>query len=250
MKNKNRGFTLVELLAVVALIAVLSLIVIPSVSNLVNKNKSKLSSVTQKLIYSAAEAYLDANQTEYIKVNGAIYCPTIENLIEKGFFEENLVDIETGKTFDKNLIVKSSYNGYKYKYEIVNSDCIENKPIINKEHIAIGELGFYRDSVSNENKRDKVYNAVDTIIVVPVSTVKISDNAQLELKIRRGKEYVSGFEIKDGSGIVNDNQTNFQITVPASAKIGEYVIEVTDGNYKATKNLKIYSNPIILFMGE
>ena len=248
MKKKNKGFTLVELLAVVALVALLSLVVVPSVTNLVNRNKTKLSSVTQKLIYSAAESYLDANQTEYIKVDGAVYCPTIQNLIDKGFFEENLVDTNTGEKFDKTLIVKSSYNGYKYEYEIVNSECTENKPAINKEHIAIGELEFYRDSISNENKRDKVYNATETIIVVPVLPTKINNDTQLELRIRRGNKYVSGFTIS--GGIVSEGKTNFQVIVPSSAGTGEYVIEVTDGSYKATKNLRIYANPLILFMGE
>lgn len=248
MKNENMGFTLVELLAVVALIALLSLVVVPSVSNLVNRNKIKLSSTTQKLIYSAAESYLDANQTEYIKVDGAVYCPTIQNLIDKGFFEENLVDTNIGEKFDKTLIVKSSYNGYKYEYEIVNEGCTENKPAINKEHIAIGELLFYRDSVSETNKRTKVYNAVETIIVVPVLTTKINNDTQLKLKIRRGNKYISGFTIS--GGIVSEGKTNFQVIVPSSAGTGEYVIEVTDGSYKATKNFKVHVNPIILFMGE
>lgn len=248
MKKKNRGFTLVELLAVVALVALLSLVVVPSVTNLVNRNKTKLSSTTQKLIYSAAESYLDANQTEFIKVDGAVYCPTIQNLIDKGFFEENLVDINNGETFDKSLIVKSSYNGYKYKYEIVNEGCTENKPVINKEHIAIEELLFYRDSVTETNKKTKVYNGVDTIIVVPVLTKKINNNTQLGLKIRRGNKYVSGFTIS--GGVVTDGKASFQVIAPSSASAGEYVIEVTDENYKATKNFKVYVNPIILFMGE
>ena len=56
------------------------------------------------------------------------------------------------------------------------------------------------------------------------------------------------FEIT--GGIVNNNSAEFLVKVPGSANVGEYVIEVTDGNNKATKNLRIYQNPIILFMGE
>ena len=116
--RKSNGFTLIELIAVIALIALLSLVIIPSIIGLVNKNKPKLDSATTELIYSAAGEYLDANQTKYIKAKDAVYCVTFKDLIDNGFLEENLVDIKTGEKYDQNLIVKGSYNGYKYNYEI------------------------------------------------------------------------------------------------------------------------------------
>ena len=118
--NKNKGFTLIELIAVITLIAVLSLLVVPTIIGLVNENKPKISSATKELIYSATGAYLDANQTEYKKISGAVYCPTINNLIDSGFLNENLTDIEDGTNYGsdekKNLVIKSEYNGYKYKH--------------------------------------------------------------------------------------------------------------------------------------
>lgn len=246
MKNK-KGFTLIELLAVVALIALISLVVVPSVINIVNKNKPKLSSTTEKLILSAAEMYLDANQTEFIKAKDAVYCPTVQDLVDNGFLEESLIDIETGEEFERTLIVQSSYTGYKYEYEIVKSEvgCVVNYPDTSKAYIVINNLVFSRSGVT----KSKIYSNVETSMKVSITTNKLVDGTELTLKIRRGSSYASGFTIT--GGIVNSNTAQFNIVVPKSAKVGEYVIEVTGGDAaKATKNFKIYINPIILFMGD
>lgn len=245
--NNNKGFTLIELLAVVALIALLSLIVVPSIISLVNKNKPKLNSTTEKLILSATEMYLDANQTEFIKGKGAVYCPTVQELIDSGFLEEGLINIETGDEYNKQLIIKSSYNGYKYVYDILKSDatCTVNLPDISEPYITIGTLTFSR----NDETKPKIYSNVETLIDVPITTNKVEDNTSLTLKIRKGSNYASGFTITGGKVI--ESKATFTVTVPKSAKVGEYVIEVTGGKAdKATKNFKIYINPIILFMGD
>ena len=231
--RKNNGFTLIELIAVIALIALLSLVIIPSIIGLVNKNKPKLDSATKELIYSATGEYLDANQTRYIKASGAVYCITFKNLIDNGFVDENLVDIKTGEKYDQNLIVKSSYNGYKYNYEILSSGatCTEKSPDISNPNITISALKYDGE----ENK--EMYSNIEHTIDVTVTTNKIKDNESLILKIRRGSNYVEYFEIT--GGIVKSNKTSFKITVPNYTKAGEYVIEVSYKDYKSTKTFVI-----------
>lgn len=252
----NSGFTLIELLAVVALIALLSLIVVPSIMNIVNKNKPKLNSTTKELIYEATDLYLDANQTDYIKAKDAVYCITVEDLIDSGFLNENLINIETGEEYDATLTIKSSYNGYKYNYEILKSGCEGNKPDTSSAYIVIGELKYYRqyDKDTTEEK-EKIYSSVDGYTIeVPITTNKVSSGTTLNLQIRRGSKVVSSddnpvFAVTGGE--VNDDKTEFTITVPSSAAVGEYVIEVEGGDAsKTTKNFKIHINPIILFMGD
>ncbi len=248
--RKNNGFTLIELIAVIALIALLSLVIIPSIIGLVNKNKPKLDSATKELIYSATGEYLDANQTKYIKADGAVYCITFKTLIDNNFLEENLVDITTGEKYDQNLIVKSSYNGYKYNYEILNSgaNCTEKLPDTTNPYISIGTLTYTKyDGVT----KTKMYSNIEYTMEVSVTTNKIKNGESLILKVRRGSNYVNYFTIT--GGVVNSNKTTFEVKVPKTAKIGEYVIEVSSEKTKvdkATKNFKIYINPIILFMGD
>ena len=248
--RKSNGFTLIELIAVIALIALLSLVIIPSIIGLVNKNKPKLDSATTELIYSAAGEYLDANQTKYIKAKDAVYCITFKTLIDNGFLEENLVDIKTGEKYDQNLIVKGSYNGYKYNYEILNSgtNCTEEFPDTSSPYIIVDTLKYTK---YDGEVKTKMYSNIEYKIDVPVITNRIDTGESLVLKVRRGSSYADYFKISGGK--VNSNSATFQIDVPKSAKIGEYVIEVSSEKTKvdkATKNFKIYINPIILFMGE
>lgn len=179
--KKDNGFTLIELLAVITLIALLAVLIVPSIINLVTNNEDKLDNTTKELIFTATENYLDYNQNTYIKGEGAVYCITLEELIDKGFLEKDLKDISTGKTMEqwandgygiKSTYVKSLFKN-KYEYNMLTSsssvtDCINNEqytPILNG--IAIGDLGYYRYNTTNENnKRNKVYFGIDDMLVV------------------------------------------------------------------------------------
>lgn len=240
----SKGFTLIELIAVITLIALLSLVVIPTIIGLVNKNKPKLDSTTKKLIYSAAENYLDYNQTDYPKGKGVVYCISLASLIEKGFLEENLTDISTGEKYNNNLIVKSEYKNYKYEYEVTET-CTEVRIDLSKSYATIDNLKFKK---YDGTEKEKIYSNIEYTIEVPVTTHKLNNNEVLSIKVRKGSNYVN---FDTSGGTVNSNSTSFSITVPRTAKVGEYVIEVSgDKIDKVTKNFKIYINPIILFMGE
>ena len=96
-----------------------------------------------------------------------------------------------------------------------------------------------------------MYSNIEYTMEVPVTTNKIKNGESLILKVRRGSNYADYFTIT--GGVVNSNKTTFKIKVPKTAKIGEYVIEISSEKTKvdkATKNFKIYINPIILFMGD
>ena len=251
--NKNKGFTLIELIAVITLIAVLSLLVVPTIIGLVNENKPKISSATKELIYSATGAYLDANQTEYKKISGAVYCPTINNLIDSGFLNENLTDIEDGTNYGsdekKNLVIKSEYNGYKYKYSIVQSaDCVVKEPEIQNAWIGISKLEYPTTNAACISTNNLISGSAYSIKVY-VETKNIPDNTNLTLNVRKGSKLKTDSLTITG-GTVNNDKTEFTILIPgSSSKSGEYVVEVTGGNApKAVKTFTIelvYTDPIL-----
>ena len=245
MKN-TKGFTLIELLSVIALIALISLLIVPSIMNSATSNKDELSNTTKELIYSAAGNYLEFNQTDYVKQEGITYCPTIGNLIDKGFLEPNLEDVETGEKIaeKRDLYVISSYNGYKYEYNLSDSTseitCTPpgNFVVTNKGSIQITNLVSY----SNEDCSihiDKIYVNKITYVKVYVSTVKIEDGSILSLKVRRGTVAdAEGFTSTGGTVI--DNKSEFILKVPSTAEAGDYVVEVTGDNaLKGTANFRI-----------
>lgn len=101
MKKKN-GFTLVEMLAVITLIAILMSVSALSVTTILNKNEQKLKEEMKKNLGSAAISYLESNRTilrkcskDFDTSNLSSNEPScyreikVSDLLEKGFFTDN-----------------------------------------------------------------------------------------------------------------------------------------------------------------
>ena len=69
----RKGFTLVELLAVIALLAIIIVFAVPNLLNVFSEGKNKLSSIQKNQIKSAVEMYLNDYCTEPIGDN---VCPS------------------------------------------------------------------------------------------------------------------------------------------------------------------------------
>ena len=68
MKLNNKGFTLIEVLAVVVILSVLAAIMVPSVNYIINQNKENNYENLKNSIISAAKIYLSDNRYE-ISIN-------------------------------------------------------------------------------------------------------------------------------------------------------------------------------------
>ena len=90
---KEKGFTLIELIGVIVLLAIIILITYPSIVNIIKKSNNKIDSATSALIISGAKNMVDENKNSYPLTNGNIYCVTIKSLINKGYV---ISDLETG----------------------------------------------------------------------------------------------------------------------------------------------------------
>ena len=79
MKNKmnNKGFTLVELLAVVVILLAISVIAISSISAAMERQKEKQKTETQKIIISHAKNYFDDHKNSL----GSNPCVNVYDLI-------------------------------------------------------------------------------------------------------------------------------------------------------------------------
>ena len=127
-KMKKSGFTLVELLGVIVIVAALSLIVFPIVMGQFRKNKSQISAVTERLIEEAASLYVDANPNQYELMNGNVYCVTLNQLVNSGNLSEPLIDSSTGDKIPLTYTVKISVinNQFYYSFNGGNS-CVESR---------------------------------------------------------------------------------------------------------------------------
>jgi len=94
MKNK-RGFTLIELMAVVVIISLIAILTFPNIINQVNKSKDANKSNINSVVIEAAKKYVSDNKDEYDKDTFAI---SIQELIDNGYVNEDIVN-----TYDENI---------------------------------------------------------------------------------------------------------------------------------------------------
>ena len=111
---KSRGFTLVELLAVIVILMVISLIIVTATFNIVDTSNETVYQVQVNTILNAAYdfslknlSYLpDENQKKYI---------TLGELKYSGFLSSNITDPNTKEKFRDDLVVSIENVGKNYK---------------------------------------------------------------------------------------------------------------------------------------
>jgi len=118
MKNK-KGFTLVELLGAIVILALLSLIAIPAVTNVVKSNKQKLYDAQLEGIRSSAKAWSSDN-INLLPENGCIVV-YLDQLKAAGFVENDIKNPKNGELLENNIYVEITANGNTYDYVVKDS---------------------------------------------------------------------------------------------------------------------------------
>lgn len=139
IKLNYKGFTLVELLAVIAIMGMLAVIMVPTISGVIEENKKNNSANLKNSIKSSARAYISDNRyeisldnnscnnnTRNITFIGNDYIDeskiTVELLVNKGYLKSNSDDIinpETNKPINKGesyIVVTYDCSSKDFKY--------------------------------------------------------------------------------------------------------------------------------------
>ena len=119
----NKGFTLTELLATLAVLSLVSTIVIYVAINVVNSAKDKSYLVTRNNVEKAAISYLEENSD---KINFISYnvdnknieyqCVTVQNLIDTNYFDKDVLNSKISKDKTISDISDISDSDYIYIY--------------------------------------------------------------------------------------------------------------------------------------
>lgn len=114
---KKKGFTLVELLAVLTIFGILCILVIPPILNQVKNNQKEISKTQENIIFHAVYLYLE----DTIEPNST-YCIKIQELLDADLLEDPVQDLETGKVLSPDRVVKAKTDGNeKLSYELLKS---------------------------------------------------------------------------------------------------------------------------------
>lgn len=122
----KKGFTLVELLAVIIILGLLTIIAIPSIVGILNNEKENISDSMKNIIINASSLYIEDNSGVYPKVNNNVYCIKLESLVNDNRLSKPLKDPVTNKEIDLNKYIKVSIINDLYNYDIVDI-CTEYK---------------------------------------------------------------------------------------------------------------------------
>lgn len=114
MKN---GFTLVELLAVVIILAVVGLITIPTVSTIIDNSKERAKNVQIEEIKKAAKSWI-AENLDLVSEDEPCYV-SVSTLLEEGYINEEEIKDPTKDNENLNdcVIIKYSEEISNYKFE-------------------------------------------------------------------------------------------------------------------------------------
>ena len=140
MKLNYKGFTLVELLAVIAIMGMLAVIMVPTISGVIEENKTNNLKNLENSIKSSARAYISDNRyeikldnkscnnntkREIFSINNKTILEskiTVELLVNEGYLKSNsgeIINPETNKTINKgksNIEVKYNCSSKDFEY--------------------------------------------------------------------------------------------------------------------------------------
>ena len=114
--KKNKGFTLVELLAVIVIIGILSVITIVSVSRLISKSKNEQLKQQKNTIAMAAENYMQSNRVFLPKAIGQTTTVKVETLKKKGYLKEVVKNANGEPCMTESFVKVYKASATKYKY--------------------------------------------------------------------------------------------------------------------------------------
>ena len=117
--NKNKGFTLVELIGIIIILGLTIIIGVPSLLNTLKSNENTEYETFKETLYLATETYIsdNINSLENFSVSGDTITISIESLIDSKLIKANYVSQNTDKTI-KGIKVTILNDG-SYQYEIV-----------------------------------------------------------------------------------------------------------------------------------
>lgn len=126
---KNNGFTLAELIGVIVVLALISLVTIPAISNTLKTNRKKLCDTQISNIVLAAKSYGADNLFSLDTIDNV----TLETLIKYGYIDDKIEnpvtkeiyryvkndsELEENEVNAKTIKVNITKNGKNYEYKL------------------------------------------------------------------------------------------------------------------------------------
>ncbi len=198
---KKNGFTLAELLGVMVILALISIITVPAVTESLNTYKTKLCNSQIDEIISAAKTWGNENMLLLPDEEGDTYEITLRTLAEYGYIDKKVNNPVTNNNFDlDDTIVTITKKGKRYKYSM-NSDTVDT----------CYSNGVKKTNESSYNNITREYPSV--IYSFPTEEIHVGDSID---KIK--------YELSPGKSTNSKWGAYIKSTVSSSGRITENIL--------------------------
>ena len=169
-----KGFTLVELLGVLIILAVVALITIPTVNNSILESKEKLYNTQLEEIKSAAEKWAYKNINLLPIKEGEVVTLTLLTLKESGDLPLDIRDPRNDELLPNDMMITIEFKDNSYIIDVdeesgseITDEVNENAPVIvlNGSHIQFVEINaeYNEQGAKAKDKYGNVLNDIDIV---------------------------------------------------------------------------------------
>ena len=126
MKNNKKGFTLVEIIGVVAILGIVAVIGLVSVNSIIKKGKNEHYKTAEKNLKVTAESYAQSNRDYLPKNVGEMKKVTLRTLVDDNYMEPIKDYHDKNCDLDKSYVQIYKYSKTNYSY-LAYLDCPDYK---------------------------------------------------------------------------------------------------------------------------
>ncbi|MBQ7136864.1 MAG: prepilin-type N-terminal cleavage/methylation domain-containing protein [Bacilli bacterium] len=202
LKSNNKGFTLIETLAVVIILGVLLLVAVPSISKYVDRSRKNTYISSVKSMVNAVSVAITSQDLPYdIEEDEAMIIPFSEIKMEKK--NSTKKSPYANWVQDKSFIMVL-YDGDNYNYYVSALDEAGYAiPLIKESDLTINSITTDKDKINaNCISHSQSVAYIDKVFDTDVVVIKIQDRSEKIIKAKVGKPaYSPGnvIQLNDGS---------------------------------------------------